>query len=203
MRIAILGTGRVGKALGRRWAAAGHTVAYGSRHPAQVDCSFGQADSLAGAADRSEVVVLAVPFSAVTDVVAAAGNLNGKVVVDATNPMGEAVPGGHGSGAQLVASVTAGSCVVVKAFNTMGWETMADPMVDGRPALGLLCGDDVKAKALVAGLARDLGFDAVDAGGLDAAIMLENLARLWVHLAFRAGLGRDVAFSLLRRSPDS
>jgi len=88
---------------------------------------------------------------------------------------------------------------VVKAFNTMGWETMADPVIDGRNALGLVAGDDPDAKQTVLALARGLGFEAVDAGGLDAAELLEDLARLWVHLAFRAGQGRGVAFALLRR----
>ncbi len=198
MRIGILGTGNVGQALGRRWAAGGHTVVYGSRRPAQVDCSFGQADSVPGAAARSEVVVLAVPFGTVPDVVASAGDLSRKVVVDATNPVGQPVPQPHRSGAELVASLAPGARVV-KAFNTMGFETMADPVVDGRPTLGLVCGDDAHAKAAVLDLARQLGFDAVDAGDLDAARLLEDLAELWVHLAFRAGLGRDMAFGLLRR----
>jgi predicted dinucleotide-binding enzyme len=198
VRIGILGTGNVGQALGRGWARAGHTVVYGSRRPAQVDCSSGQADTIPGASARSEVVALAVPFAAIPDTLAAAGDLSGKVVVDATNPIGQPVPQPHDSGARLVASLAPGARVV-KAFNTMGFETMAGPHVEGRAALGLVCGDDREGKAVVLGLARDLGFDAVDAGGLEVARMLENLAELWVHLAFRAGLGRGVAFGLLRR----
>lgn len=198
MRIGILGTGNVGQGLGRGLRQAGHRIVYGSRRPAQVDCSFGQADTISGAAARSEVIVLAVPFAAVVDTVAAAGDLAGKVLVDATNPVGAPIPGGHPSGAALVAA-TAPSAHVVKAFNTMGWETMADPVVEGRPALGLVCADDADAKQVVLGLARDLGLDTVDAGGLDAARLLESFAELWVHLAFRAGLGRAMAFGLLRR----
>ena len=198
MRIGIIGTGRVGQALGRSLSKAGHSMVYGSRHPAQVDCSFGQADTISGAAARSELVVLAVPFAAAVEAVTAAGNLAGKVLVDATNPMGTPIPGGHPSGAALIAA-TVPAARVVKAFNTMGWETMADPTVEGRPALGLVCGDDHEAKQLVLGLTGELGFDAVDAGNLAAARLLESLAELWVHLAFRAGLGRDVAFGLLRR----
>lgn len=197
MRIGIIGTGHVGQALGRGFTKTGHSVVYGSRRPAQVDCAFGQADTVRGAAVRSEVLVLAVPFAAVEETVAAVGDVAGKVVIDATNPMGAPIPDGHPSGAALVASRASGARVV-KAFNTMGWETMADPVVEGRPALGLMCGDDTDAKAAVMGLARDLGFDAVDAGDLGAARLLEALAELWVHLAFGAGLGRDMAFALLR-----
>jgi predicted dinucleotide-binding enzyme len=76
---------------------------------------------------------------------------------------------------------------------------MAEPVIGGQPAVGPVCGDDGEAKSLVLGVARDLGFDAVDAGDLGAARLLEGLAELWVHLAFRAGLGRDMAFALLRR----
>lgn len=193
MRIAIIGTGNVGTALGKGWSKAGHRIIYGSRHPAQVDCAVGTADTIAGAAQQGEVVVLAVPFASVDDALAAAGNLERKVLVDATNPMGAV-----SSGAGVVAAAAPGAHVV-KAFNTMGWETMADPVVDGRAAVGLVAGDDPDAKKTVLGLAGELGFDAVDAGGLEAAPLLEGLARLWVHLAFRAGLGRGVAFALVRR----
>lgn len=199
MRIAIIGTGNVGSALGKGFAATGHRVVYGSRRPAQVDCAVGTVDTIAGAAQSAELVVLAVPFAVVTDAVASAGSLDGKIVVDATNPIGAALPEGRRSGAEVVAAAAPGAHVV-KAFNTMGFETMADPVVDGRPALSLLCGDDGEAKSTVAQLAQALGFEAVDAGDLSAARLLEGLAELWVHLAFRAGQGRGVAFGLLRRA---
>lgn len=193
MRIAIIGTGNVGTALGRGWTAAGHQVVYGSRRPAEVDCNVGTADTIAGAARQSEVVVLATPFQAVTDAIAAAGDLSGKIVVDATNPMGSAL------GAEAVAAAVGTEAKVVKAFNTMGFETMAEPHVDGRAALGLVAGDDKEAKTTVLQLASDLGFEPVDAGNLDAARLLENLAELWVQLAMRQGHGRGMAFALLHR----
>src|SRR5438270_5255394 len=132
MRIAIVGTGNVGTALGKGFARAGHRVVYGSRRPAQVDYAVGQADSIPGAVRQAEVVVLAVPFAAVADALEAAGEgaFAGKVVVDATNPMGQPVPERHRSGAERVAALIPDG-KVVKAFNTMGWETMADPVVGG------------------------------------------------------------------------
>ncbi|MGH9225550.1 MAG: NADPH-dependent F420 reductase [Acidimicrobiales bacterium] len=194
MRIAILGTGRVGTALGTGWSNAGHDVVFGSRNPDSDSASLSHAE----AAGQADVVVLAVPYDAAVDTVAAAGDLDGRVVVDATNPVGRPIPPPHRSGAEQVAAASPGARVV-KAFNTMGFETMADPVVGGQPALALLAGDDPRAKATVTALARDLGVDPVDAGDLGAARMLENLAELWVHLAMRAGQGRAIAFPLLRR----
>ena len=188
MRTAIIGTGRVGTALGGGWAAAGHQVVFGSRHPADVDCAAGTADTIEGAARAAEVVVLAVPYAAAPDALAAVGDLDGKIVVDATNPMGSGRAPLDRFGGRWV-----------KAFNTMGFETMATPVVDGRAAVCLLAGDDADAKATVAHLATDLGFEAVDAGDAQAIPMLENLAELWVHLAFRAGQSQGIAFALLRR----
>lgn len=198
MRIAILGTGNVGTALGTGWTASGHDVVFGSRDPGAATPPVGAVDSHAGASSTADIVVLAVPFDAVLAAVAAAGDLTGRIVVDASNPVGRPIPPPHRSGAELVAAAAPGA-KVVKAFNTMGFETMAAAVVDGRPALALVAGDDPDAKAAVLGLARDLGFEAVDAGDLAAARLLENLAELWIHLAFRAGQGRAIAFSLLRR----
>jgi hypothetical protein len=82
---------------------------------------------------------------------------------------------------------------VVKAFNTVGWEVMADPDLDGVAATMPLAGDDADAKELVAGLARDLGFEPLDVGDRAAAVHLENLARLWIHLAVTGG-NREFAF---------
>ncbi len=202
MCIGILGTGKVGTALGGGWLAAGHDVLYGSRsrRPALHDTELGAAVSdIAHTARRAAIVVLATPFEAALDTIAAAGDLSGKLLIDATNPMGATLPRPHRSGAEMVAAAAGPGAIVVKAFNTMGFETMWDPEVDGRAALGLVAGDHAEAKTTVLQLARDLGFDAVDAGGLDAARMLENLAELWVQLAIRQGHGRGVAFALLRR----
>lgn len=189
MRIAIIGTGRVGTALGTGWARAGHQVVYGSRRPAEVDCAVGTADTIAGAARGAEVVVLATPYAGVPDALAAAGDIGDKVIVDATNPMGAGRAPLDAFGGRWV-----------KAFNTMGFETMAAPQIDGRAALCLLAGDDADAKATVTQLAEDLGFEPVDAGDSHAIPLLESLAELWVHLAFRAGQGRGIAFALLRRA---
>lgn len=197
MRIAIIGTGNVGTSLGKGWSAAGHRIVYGSRHPADVDCAVGTADTIPGAAQQADVIVLAVPYTAVAETLAACGQLGNRIVVDATNPMGRPVADGHPSNSHLITASAPGTRVV-KAFNSIGAELMANPLFDGLAAAGFVAGDDADARTTVLDLARDLGFEPVDAGGLDAAPLLESLAQLWVHLA-RSGHGRAVAFALLRR----
>lgn len=206
-RVAVIGTGSVGSALGEGLGAAGHAVHYGSRDPtSDAARALGgrtpngavatPVDAVAGA----DVVILAVPYAhavATAEALAEApGGLGDVVLVDATNPIGVAVEGAA-SGAELVARAVPGARVV-KAFNTTGANNMRDPDYHGVPVDLHLCGDDADAKAVVAALGRDLGFEPLDCGSLAAAAQLEHLARLWVSLA-RGGLGREIAFKLLRR----
>lgn len=123
MRIAILGAGRVGRALGTGWAARGHDVVYGVRDPSDPrHVGIGSVEA-PGTAARDAVLVLALPWSAVPDALGGVETV-GKVVVDATNPIGSPDPAGR-SGAERVADQAPGARVV-KAFNTVGFETMAD-----------------------------------------------------------------------------
>jgi predicted dinucleotide-binding enzyme len=87
---------------------------------------------------------------------------------------------------------------VYKAFNQTGFDIMASPAFDGRRAVMFVCGDDAAHKPTVLGLASEIGFDAVDAGRLVVARLLEPYAMLWIHLAYAQGLGREFGFGLLR-----
>jgi hypothetical protein len=206
MRIAILGTGNIGATLGRRFAAS-HQVVFGSRTPESQEAlalvaaagSGARATSTRGAAAAGEIVVLATPWAATLDVVRAAGSLAGKVVVDCTNPVGPGLRHGlrEGSAAEAIAAAAPGARVV-KAFNTAGFEVFADPRFGSEVASLFLCGDDAAAKETVAGLARELGMEPVDCGGLAEARRLEELALLWISVAVR-GKGRGHAFRLLQR----
>ena len=209
MRIGVIGAGNVGGTLGRRWAGAGHDVTFGIRGSLGRDlrkileASQGRARAatVAEAVRDAEVVVLAVPWAAVPEVIQSAGELTGKVVVDCTNPLQPKMAGVEvppaGSAGEQVAQWARGARVV-KAFNTTGAENMADPRYADGAASMLVAADDKKAKATVMGLASDLGFEPVDAGPLRQARLLEQFALLWISLAV-GGQGRGIAFRLMRR----
>jgi predicted dinucleotide-binding enzyme len=211
MKIAIIGAGNVGGTLGRGWAKKGHDVFYGVRDPRdektrQLLQSIGpkaQAGTVPEAAAFGEAVVLATPWQATEAAVRQAGNLAGKVVIDCTNPLKADISGLElgltTSGAEKVAEWAKGA-KVVKAFNTTGFNIMADPIINGTRTVMFVCGDDEAAKAAVLRLASDLGFDAVNAGKLAQARLLEPWAMLWISLAFSGTVGREFGFALLRRS---
>lgn len=205
MKIGIIGAGRVGRTLGERWIGAGHDVRFGLRAPgSRKHAALGEhAVSLDAARNHGEILVLATPWDAARDAVSALGPLAGKVLVDCTNPLLPGLAGlAHGtetSGAEQVARWARGARVV-KAFNTVGVEIMADPVVEGRKAVMFVCGDDRGAKAMVRELSDDLGFETLDAGPLSSARFLEPFALLWITGAYEMGLGRRYAFSIVRHT---
>jgi predicted dinucleotide-binding enzyme len=156
VRIGIIGAGNVGSALGRGWSARGHAVTFGVRQPsdarvqAAVEAAGGRARAatIREATADAEVVVLATPWPATRDAIQAAGNLSGRVLIDATNPLTDdfsALVLGHTtSGGEEVARWAPG-VRVVKAFNTIGAQHMTDPRVGGERATMFLCGDDAEA----------------------------------------------------------
>lgn len=199
--VAIIGAGSVGSHLARGLAGAGHAVTVGVR-----DATTDRAVALAGAgvalaspedaAAGADVVVLAVPAPSLGEVVPSLGDLAGKVVVDATNAVGTPLPDGFATLGAYVSSLAPGARVV-KAFNTIGAEHMESATVAGTPAFLPVAGDDA-GRPVVVDLATSLGFDVADLGGPDCVQMVEDAARLWIHLAFRCGWGRDFGFGVLR-----
>ena len=168
MNIGILGGGRVGGALAQSWQNAGHKVTISTR------------ETVAETAASAEVLLLAVPCTAAADVLAAAGNIDGKVLIDATNNLS-----GGPDGAEI-ASMARGAHTV-KAFNTVFAQFFAAPLPT--PPTLVFAGDDQAAKDTVAGLIRDAGFDPVDAGDHVQAADLEAFARLVIGIAYRQGQG--------------
>jgi NADPH-dependent F420 reductase len=206
MRIGILGSGSVGSALAAAWLRAGHDVVVGTRDPSKLGESAAPRTDVSTAARESDVVVLATPWHATPDLLATLRDaLDGKVVIDCTNPLTPTLSGltvgGETSAGEQVQSLLP-RAKVVKAFNTTGAGNMAEARahyLDGRPMMPY-AGDDDAAKDVVRGLVEDAGFEPVDAGGLDAARLLEPMALLWIRLAYAQGLGTGFAYGVLRRS---
>jgi len=209
MRIAILGSGNMGSALGHLFASAGHVVTYSfSRDPAKLERlakSSGpraRAASPADAVRDVDVVVLAVLWQHVPHVLRSAGSLRGKVLIDCTNPLtlsDDALAVGHRtSGAEIVARLARGARVV-KAFNSTPSELLRAgvKVLPEQPAV-CYCGDDVRAKRVTARLIRQLGFEPVDCGALVSARYLEPLAMLLGELADNQGRRPEVGLRVLR-----
>jgi predicted dinucleotide-binding enzyme len=189
MKIAIIGAGNVGHALETGWKKKGHEIRFGKR------------ESNRDAAQWGEVVVLATPWPATKDAIAACGTLAGKVVLDATNPLLPNLAGldhADGSGGERVARWAQGA-KVVKIFNTTGFDNMQDARYGMARPMMLYCGDDAGAKAVAKRLSDDLGFDSIDFGPLSNARYSEGMAMAWIWLAVKGNVGRDIAFVLARR----
>lgn len=208
MKIAVIGRGNVGSVLGRRWAGAGHDVTFGVRDVkrpeavAEARTAGASLASPAEAAAGAEVILLAVPWKAALGTAAALGDLEGKVLLDCTNPLTADLAGLEvgttSSGGELVAAAAKGARVV-KIFNTTGAANMADPRYGDRGATMFYAGDDAEAKEVAADLAAGLGFEPIDLGPLSAARLLEPLALTWIALALRGGLGPEFALNVVRR----
>ncbi|MFN2195918.1 MAG: NADPH-dependent F420 reductase [Anaerolineales bacterium] len=208
MNIGILGTGNVGTALGSRWAQVGHAITFGSRDPQSEkvqtllqECPGAQAAGHQAAVDRAEIVVLATPWRVTAELLGALSGWDGKILIDATNPIapGLTLAVGLDSSAAEQVAVWAPGAQVVKAFNTTGYNVMRDPLFDGISASMFFCGDDPQAKAACRGLIEALGFDPIDCGALAMARYLEPMALMWINLTRTPGLSREIAFKLLRR----
>jgi NADPH-dependent F420 reductase len=205
MNIAILGTGNVGGGLATAALGAGHTVTVSASTPASAQESAAKTGATAAASNReavqqADVVVLAVPHGAVAGVVAELGDaLDGKVVVDATNPLNDTYSDltttGVSAAEQLQVQVP--GATVVKALNTVFASRYADPVEGGHPLDALVAGDDAAAKATVSELVGSLGFRPVDAGSLRMARTLEEVAFLNISLNATHGWTWQSAFRLV------
>ncbi|MBV9063914.1 MAG: NAD(P)-binding domain-containing protein [Alphaproteobacteria bacterium] len=208
--IAIIGSGNVGRALGSKWAERGHSVAFSARDLDAPDlrsfvAQLGSRASIASnreAAAAADVVLLATPWDVTKFAIAECGDLSGKTVIDATNPLLPALAGiavgTTTSGGEQVAQWARGAHVV-KTFNTVGANIMANPKFPSGAPVMFYCGDNAQAKQTVRTLIAEIGFDAIDAGPLTQCRVLEPFAMLWISLALKHGLGREFAFQLLRR----
>jgi hypothetical protein len=213
MKLAIIGAGNVGGTLGTAWAQkAGHEIFFGVTNP-QSDKTQGLLRALGGkaragtaaeAAAFGEMIVLTTPWPAAEAAIRAMGDLSGRILLDATNPL---TMGPDGLGLEIGHTTSAGEKVqgwakgasVFKTLNTTGFGNMADPVYHGVKSVMFVAGDDAANKPKVIALVAALGFDVIDAGPLRNARLLEAHATLWIELALKRGLGRDWAFARVTR----
>jgi predicted dinucleotide-binding enzyme len=204
MRLGIIGAGHVGGALGRLFEAQGHDVRFGVRDPdkqAAGGLPRNRSGSIADVAAFGDVIILAVPWNAVTDALAATGPLTGKTVIDCINPVLPDLSGlalGTTTSAAEEIAKRIPEAKVVKCFNTLGHTNLANPMFGEQRASMFFAGDDAGAKLIVSELGNQLGFDMVDAGPLTQARWLEAMAILWITMAYKYGGSQRSAFKLLR-----
>jgi predicted dinucleotide-binding enzyme len=149
------------------------------------------------------VIVVATPWDATEAAVRDLGDLSGKILIDCTNPLGM-TPAGLGlvvgydnSGGEMVARWT--NAAVFKCFNTTGAPNMSAATDYAVAPAMFVAGDDEAKKPVVLGLAREIGFDAIDAGALRMSRLLEPMAMLWIDQAIMKGKGRDFAFAVVGR----
>ena len=210
MKIAIIGTGKMGSTLGKVWAEKGHQVFFGSRDPdkarklAETIGSFTRGGSVTDAVAFSQVILLAVVWEGVPESILAAGNLEGKILIDCTLPMvnRQLAIDPTSSGAGEIAKLVPGA-KVVKAFNTIYYEHFEHPVINQERISMFYCGDDGKAKEIAAQLGSDIGLDSVDCGPLFNARWLEAMAYLWIYMALGVGYGTEIGFRFLKSSDET
>lgn len=211
MRMAFIGYGNVGGPLADHLQRAGHDVTLAARDAASegVRKALGRNARLAvaepaAAVRAADVVFLATPFQANESALRPlASELAGKILVDCTNPVGPGLTHGLGSvqsGTEWIQALLPGT-KVVKAFTIYGFENFENSSYPGygvRPAM-FYCGNDAAAKASVATLIAELGWEPLDVGGVQQALHLEHMTLLWVRMVRMGGHSPRIVWAVLRR----
>lgn len=203
MNITVIGAGNMGSAFVKQLTLAGHQVTVTARDIAKADTVAAahpgaKAVSPELAADQAEVVIIATAYDDAVNALRSVGDLQGKVVIDITNPLTPDYMGltlGHEtSAAEEIAEAVPG-VDVVKAFNTVFAQVLAEggDFGDGRKVTVFIAGDSEQGKDKARTVAESMGFVTVDAGGLKNARYLEPLAGLNIYLGYGAGLGTHIA----------
>ncbi len=202
MKVGIIGAGNMGSAFARRLNAAGHEVFVTSR---DIEDARRVADSVGARvravpqqqlADSVDVLIAATPYQQQADALRASGGLEGKTVVEISNPLKSDMSGlvvGHTtSAAEEVAKATPGA-KVVKAFNTVFAQVLGDQPTSAARVQVFYAGDDDAAKQTVRSLIESMGFEPLDAGPLSNARYLEPVGMLNIYLGYVAKLGTDIS----------
>jgi hypothetical protein len=207
----VLGSGQVAQTLARGLKKHGYEVRIASRDPGKLASFSSEAGIARGSfsevAAWADAVVLAVLGRAAQEALAlaGAGNLRGKLVIDATNPISDEPPVDGvlrfftGPNESLMERLQAAhpDAHLVKAFSCVGNALMVDPQLPGGRPTMFYCGNDAQAKATVAHLLEQFGWEAADMGTAAAARAIEPLCQLWCIPGFRENRWMH-AFKLLR-----
>jgi predicted dinucleotide-binding enzyme len=203
MKITVMGTGNMGSAFAKQLSAAGHTVRITGRDIDKANTVAAQFDNVsafpaAQALGDSDIVILATGFGDATAALQSLGDLSGKVVIDITNPLSAdymSLTVGHVTSAAEEIAKAVPQAQVVKAFNTLFAQVLADgpAFADNQTGSVFVASDSERAKQTAITLARSLGWNTVDAGGLVNARYLEPVAGFNIYLGYGAGLGTSIA----------
>jgi predicted dinucleotide-binding enzyme len=203
MNIAIIGTGNVGGALATNWSKKGHNINLGVNDINQfkgielLKNQNTQVFSIAEAVSKSEVIVISTPPTAIFEILEKMGNVDGKIIIDATNSVRQS-PEPYKTVFHCLTDKTKAD--VVKCFNSTGFENMLNPIYKGEGIDMFMAGDSERAKQVAKNLAKDCGFGScIDFGKSDKVELLEKLALSWINLAIMQGHGRNFSFKVVRR----
>ncbi len=205
MRIAIIGAGNVGGALGLNFAKKGHAILIGARDINSEDVqgllkanSNISVHSVSEAIEAAEVVVFATPPQVAVGIAKTNPSLMGKIVIDATNSVFKK-PDPYKTAFEGIKAVS-GCEDIVKCFNSTGFENMTNPVYNGEGIDMFMAGNSKKAKEIASALAKEIGFaECYDFGGDDKVELLEQFALSWINLAIMQGHGRNLAFKVIKR----
>jgi predicted dinucleotide-binding enzyme len=205
LKIAIIGAGNVGSALGKSWLMARHNVVFGVRDPQSSKTQKALAIipgvnvlSIADAAKNADVIVITTPPEAILELLPHLGDITNKVVIDTTNSV-RTRPEPFATAYHAIKEITKAEDVV-KCFNSTGFENMLNPIYHGEGIDMFAAGNSKKAKQIAQQLAIDIGFaTCYDFGGDDKVELLEKFALSWINIAILQGHGRNLAFKLLKR----
>lgn len=210
MKLGIIGTGNIGKSLGKALTKKGYRVMFGSRSIASANEAAGEMEhnadggSISSAIHFGEIVFLAVPYKAIEEVLRKGDSFKDKVVVDCSNPVvfgeyAELAIGHTTSAAEQIAKMIP-DAKVVKAYNTAFSNHIENgPYFGPNDGSMFYCGDDDEAKSAVSNLITATGFEPVDCGPLSSARLLEPMAVLMMRLGINLGMGNEIALKLLSR----